>query len=533
MKNVQNSALPIIVKNYSRAFGIEVKMQGVNAYTNGKIITIPRLNLSDPVISRVAYAYLAHESAHIRYTDFDVVASQKHDFLRFTIFNVLEDARVERLIGREFIGVWENLCLLRDCYCGFDQFAEQIDDKSDFQLLLTLMMNYAACYCQKFKRLRPRTAFLLRYLRQLYPHPFLLHLCYLSRRVATAQSSSAVASLTGDIYELLEREFVCADGKSEPAEQADGEGILTQNDFVAARAKFLTKTGECLGRAVPATELGEILESFCDKSTSARDDFGLMAVKECRRGRADFITRTESTLSLRQNVSALMKSYCERFEGVVSRGKSIDAKKAALMPLGEEDIFKNRSYYEDYKTSVHLLVDVSGSMMTCDNGSESRCEKACVCALSLALALEGISGIKSMASFFPGSSSEVETALKAEEKASVRASYFDQNPRGSTPLAQAVWYALGVALELDCNRNIIIVLTDGIPDSIAQSRLAINAAKDYGIEIYAIGIKLNSIQQIIEDSFVIESASELNRAVSALFKRIFSWADDGVRKTLQ
>ena len=63
-------ALPIIVTNYARAFGVKVRMQGCSAYTNGSTITIPRLDLSDPITSRMAYGYLAHESAHVRYSDF-------------------------------------------------------------------------------------------------------------------------------------------------------------------------------------------------------------------------------------------------------------------------------------------------------------------------------------------------------------------------------------------------------------------------------------------------------------------------------
>ena len=106
-------ALPIIVTNYARAFGVKVRMQGCSAYTNGSTITIPRLDLSDPITSRMAYGYLAHESAHVRYSDFQAAARVKRRFLLHTLANIIEDARIERLIGRQFVGVWENLELLR------------------------------------------------------------------------------------------------------------------------------------------------------------------------------------------------------------------------------------------------------------------------------------------------------------------------------------------------------------------------------------------------------------------------------------
>ena len=526
---IMDSALPIIVKNYSRAFGIEVRMQGMNAYTNGRTITIPRLDLSDPLISRLAYAYLAHESAHIRYTDFDIVASFKQDFLKFTIFNILEDARVESLIGRDYIGVWENLCLLRVKHCGWDQFEREIDRKSSLQILLALMMNYAACYCQKFVSLRKRTAFLLLFLRKECPHDFLNDFCRLTRKITAAGSSAEVALLVDDIYEMLQQRFKCSKGCHKSLLDKNTSDAAQGNElfgFKESLEEFMNSTQGSISKAVMATELSEIIEGLCERNSSARDDFGLMSAKDCRRGREHFIRQTACTTGLRQNLSSVMKSYSERLSGSFNKGKTIDARKASMIPLGQEDIFRNKTCFEDFKTSVHLLVDVSGSMMTCDGGSVSRCENACICALSLALALEGISGIKSMASFFPGVSSEVEIALRSEEKASIKASYFDQSPRGSTPLAQAIWYAVGMVGELDCNRNIIIVITDGIPDSISQSRLAVSAAKKAGIEIYAIGIKLKSIHEILENSFVIESASELNRAVEALFKHIFAPLSD-------
>lgn len=34
----------------------------------------------------------------------------------FSLFNILEDSRIENLISKEFIGVYENIALLNDYY---------------------------------------------------------------------------------------------------------------------------------------------------------------------------------------------------------------------------------------------------------------------------------------------------------------------------------------------------------------------------------------------------------------------------------
>lgn len=46
--NSLSNALPIMVSNYSKLFGVTVRIQGTSAYTNGQVITIPRLDMSDP-----------------------------------------------------------------------------------------------------------------------------------------------------------------------------------------------------------------------------------------------------------------------------------------------------------------------------------------------------------------------------------------------------------------------------------------------------------------------------------------------------
>ena len=51
MKNVNantaNNILPLMANAYSKKFGIEVKMQGSIAYTNGKSITVTYLEIKD------------------------------------------------------------------------------------------------------------------------------------------------------------------------------------------------------------------------------------------------------------------------------------------------------------------------------------------------------------------------------------------------------------------------------------------------------------------------------------------------------
>ena len=232
-----------------------------------------------------------------------------------------------------------------------------------------------------------------------------------------------------------------------------------------------------------------------------------------------FASQVKETYALRRLLRLRLYSYIESFSGSSERGRRLNLRRAALVPYGERRIFKPKICTRDYSTSVHILVDVSGSMMACDGCSTSRCEQACISALSLALALQGIDGITTLATFFPGWDAEFEEALNGRQTASARVAYFDQKPRGSTPLAQAVWYALGQAGNLQCSRNIVIIITDGIPDSVEQTRRALGGARRAGIEVYGIGIKSDFVKNLIADSAVIERASDL---VTVLFKLLMN-----------
>ena len=160
-------------------------------------------------------------------------------------------------------------------------------------------------------------------------------------------------------------------------------------------------------------------------------------------------------------------------------------------------------------TSVHILVDVSSSMITTDGENNSRAFEACKTALMLSLALENIDGIKTLVTYFPGVRNEFEIALRENEKVSKVAPRFDQNPRGSTPLAQAFWYALGKVNSLECQRNIVIVITDGMPDSISNTMQCIEYAKEHKVEVYGISIRSEMIKQVFDNAIILESASKL------------------------
>lgn len=95
-------ALPIVANALGRKFGVEVAIGGHQAGTNGDVIILPASAEAEE--SQVLWGYLAHEAAHVRYTDFGSFKQSADVPLRKAILNILEDIRIELAIRGPFPG---------------------------------------------------------------------------------------------------------------------------------------------------------------------------------------------------------------------------------------------------------------------------------------------------------------------------------------------------------------------------------------------------------------------------------------------
>ena len=131
--STMRNAFPIVAAALGNKLGIDVQVKGTDAKTDGKQIILPSYDGNDPGYKTVAWGFLAHESAHIRFTDFTTVARVTNKF-RFSILNLLEDVRIELLINSLYPGTRFPLCQDRCrlpqgeflAYSGGDQ--EENDD---------------------------------------------------------------------------------------------------------------------------------------------------------------------------------------------------------------------------------------------------------------------------------------------------------------------------------------------------------------------------------------------------------------------
>lgn len=148
-----NQALPYMARNYSRMFGVNVRVGGNKAYSTQDTIFIPALDLKNPLLARVTYGFMAHEAGHIRFSDFDVFNRVKND-LKLRMLNSLEDCRIEALMARNYIGVFENLelinqCLYRDLIRQLTTYGAPVISKIDLLCTYLIITGHVCLNCYK------------------------------------------------------------------------------------------------------------------------------------------------------------------------------------------------------------------------------------------------------------------------------------------------------------------------------------------------------------------------------------------------
>jgi len=100
--NTLHHAFPIVAAAIGNRFGIQVKVGGDQAYTDGKLIQLPAYNGSDPDYQDYAWGLLAHEAAHLRYSGFTLAYGSS--VLRRRLCGAIEDVRIEYELAKDFPG---------------------------------------------------------------------------------------------------------------------------------------------------------------------------------------------------------------------------------------------------------------------------------------------------------------------------------------------------------------------------------------------------------------------------------------------
>jgi len=185
------------------------------------------------------------------------------------------------------------------------------------------------------------------------------------------------------------------------------------------------------------------------------------------------------------------------------------------LAVGNPRVFVKNGFRESPDTAVHILLDSSGSM------NDSGLMFANAVCYAVGKALQDISGVNLGITAFPGANAAkrgatVVPVLRHGEKLTTR---FPEIAYGMTPMAESLWWVMQQMCLLRENRKIILIITDGEPDSIPAAQEAFKQAQKKGFECYGLGIMCSSIATLLpHTSRVIETLPQLAPALFELLE---------------
>jgi hypothetical protein len=565
--------LPFIAQILGQKYGVKVIIGGEQAFTNGKDIYLPSLPLNSPILTtNLARGYIDHEAAHIRHTPFDekmfkIPPLEKH------FLNTIEDFRVEKIFGEQYPG----------CKANFEWlilhfFDKDVDETiSNFQDPTDIIPIYALLRVRSFSvekledkadKLRekmdvdfPEISKLidpilenvrlncvtgddsLKYAKEIYDaiSKYSEIVKNLNERTdkkftiseLTAAAVSSSTPLSNGISKKDLRNVIEDAPSSESQNISDSASSPLDKDKLNDLSNSLSSLLKAKSN-LPATFKSRLKSELNKVGKSNNDDFLRIAVEieqKVRELSADDILKTKRISSVMgyQLQSVLQSSTLTRY--MPSYNGNLDVKLLHRLSVNSPRIFKKTGIRRsDLNTAVHLLIDTSFSM-------SSYIKLTSLTAYSICKCLSDIPGISVGATTFPGDSLArarsdnskheifsinmrnvtVFPLLKHNEPMHKR---FSLVSSGNTPMAEALWWVFQKTLTLGETRKIIIIITDGQPNSESNFKCALAETIRNGIEIYGLAINDDELLQYLPGRAVyISDISELPRKLFDLLRK--------------
>ena len=545
-------AAPLVFQAMCRREGIRVYFTH-SPMTDGHGIWLGSLDLTSPLASVFVYGHGCHERHHVVYTDFKAFHGIDNRAIH-ALANIFEDVRIDRLGSKDYAGylLWRRALLMAIKASGEAGWAEP--DKLSFAgllnfwLLLTLEVDQLDMECLEEDRQRlddcVRDQFgdafadsVLGMVRGAYPLANTTSAVCLAKRVwATIKRQSARARKALESFEPDVEES--NDALEFQGSLFDDNGVVTLfGDPRSHRPGFaeLHKVARCLKgllesdgwECVNATfnNFRQILQNSqftnTDESVgdmrpnfASQDDYHCLDPKVAEEQTAAFRAMWATSGSMKRLFQNALTHPVPTPLRLHHLGDDLDDDALALMPAGEDRVFRQETPLMGRDMAVEILLDTSGSMdrlpMTEAKVTALRCMEAC----------RATPGMKASLSLFPGAgyrgittAATFETSLR---EAASRIEFIDGF--GSTPILQAL-YCSGLTLNARSEpAKVIFVITDGRFDTESVTAM-IEDLKVCGIHVAMVGIG-SDCTPCGAHTATVESTKDLAKAMSGLLSQL-------------
>lgn len=533
-------ALPIVARAIGRRVDVTVEIGGTEAKTDGRVIRLPTLPFHDPEVETLAFGFLEHEAAHIRYTR-DVESKSE---LHHRLCNTIEDIRIERELAREFPGFASTLSRLVTKLVK-DDGLKRPSDANPLGVKLRQYLSYRLrAEVLQQSGLTDYAAQAETIFRQAFTPGASVRIGSIIGRVPALRSTQEASDLAGEILSILEDE--AQEPPPPPPPPPDGAETGTDNGTMPGNAGTGDGNQAASGSATDGTSVdpnaqgrADIRELLSDQapdlgpelSDAAGDALKNAACKAVREsggcsggfGRADtpispppgdpgriLAEVHEASMALRTRLRSLVESVRHSKRSYARRGVRLAPQRLVRAMLGDPRLFCVKRAGREVNTAIEILCDRSSSMRG------RRMEVAARSTLAAACGLASIRGVSVEAAVFPGCHGEIELLTRFDEPfRSTATRYAAITAQGGTPMYEALIWGCERLLMRSEPRKMLVCLTDGEPPptTVRACQEVVAAAIAGDIEVYAIGINVPSITTLFPVAESIDDVSELAGAM--------------------
>ena len=557
MNTQLNEAFPIVAAALGNRLGVRVMVTGQTARTDGEMIVIPAYDGGDPQYRDVAWGYLAHEAAHIRYTDFEVFKSACTSPIRKAILNILEDVRIERRLAESYPGtrftIEKTVAQLMDDG-GYEIPSEGAHPAVLLQATLLFGLRCSVLGQTLLKGMAEEAESRLK---EVLSSQVFDQLLMFQKEVEGLRDTRETLLLTDRILTLLEehlkRETQEASSDQEPKDEEDptdqtSEGSKAQSsqegsseseahhrDDDSSYGDSSVAQANTFGKILRAAESdlqGDLFDAIREGLALEKEQSSALTLPVADeppmdpvQGRLLLEKALRESGKLRASLQGLVQA--SRLSQPVTRryGNRMDSNRLSRLGLGDSKVFRQLEVQKAPNTAVHILIDRSPSMsaLVATEGRPvgRRIDLAWEATLALATALEGIQGVNVGITAFPGKDGEASSVYEVLPHGSTirsRIGAFGGDLDGSTPLAEALWFAGAQLVQQREERKLLLVLTDGIPDDLVAASNILSHCRSSKIEVTGIGLGIE-VERVFESSVSVQRISDLPAQLNEVCKK--------------
>ena len=551
MNTLQTSlekSLPIVAAAYGEQFGVKIVLSGKDAYTDGNTIVLPLLK-SKSDLRDVLFGYLAHESAHVRDSDFNTLKKCKNQSEK-SYTNIIEDIRIEQLIQDVFPGTRFTLDAMWTYVVdqGMSPPATT-EDNEGTQLHQYLLHRLRS------EILHRESSTLLaessqQVMEQTFPLGFFVRLDglfakYLDKLTCSddcLKLARAIIKALKDAEEEKQNQEETQDSddssnddQNQTADQSDDadqdastpspgqtdsskDGDADQDDGDPQQSNADASGGTSLHESLinetdlPEDAISQLSEQLAEQAQEDNDgdpiaiNTSSVGSDASNNGETSGLqTGILASSAIRSQLQGLLHAQTREQQWLHTSGKRVDGKRLTRLFSGDSRVFIKRDEMRRTDTAVHVLLDASGSMHRIQDIANQA-------TVSLALAISSIPKCDIATSMFPGVGGDVSSITHRGQPVRSNLGRFAVDSSGGTPLAEAMLYAARELAVSRRQRKVLIIITDGAPNSGSEVRY-MNSLIASHIDIYAIGINSTAVSNYFENWSVIKDVKELQKAL--------------------